>query len=90
MAEPIKVFISGHCRPCERARKLVEAGRFDAEEVELIDVETEEGFPYIKKLGINKTPSAYRGDQRCRLSYDKNEPMLIIECPENGGGEGEL
>jgi len=87
MTEPIKVFISGHCRPCQRAKKLIEEGKFDAEEVELIDLETEEGFPYIEKLGLNKTPSAYRGTQRCRMSYDRNEPMLIIECPEDSDGE---
>jgi glutaredoxin len=87
MAERIKVFVSGHCRPCGRARKLIEEGKFTAEEVELIDIETEEGYAYIEKLGLTKVPSAFQGTQQCRLSYDKKTPMLVIECPENGNGE---
>jgi len=87
MTERIKVFVSNHCGPCQQIKKLVEEGRFNAEELELIDLETEEGFPYIEKLGLSKTPSAYRGTQECRLSYDRNEPFLLIDCPDNKEGE---
>ena len=87
MGEKIKVFISNHCGPCKKVRELIEQGKFNTEEVELIDLETEEGFPYIERLGLNKTPSAYIGTNKCRLSFDKNEPFLIIECPGIGDKE---
>jgi glutaredoxin len=89
MGERIKVFVSNHCGPCQKVKELIEQGAFNAEEVELIDLETDEGFPYIKKLGLSKTPSAYIGTKQCRLSFDKNEPFLIIDCPGSSKGEGQ-
>jgi len=79
ISEPVKVFVSTNCGPCQRVKQLIKEGKFNREDVELLDLETEEGFAYIKKLGINKVPSAYQGGQSCKIGFDND--ILLIQCP---------
>lgn len=82
MSEPIRVFISASCEPCQEIKRLIEAGRFDQPDVEMVDLETEEGYPWLEKMNLTRVPAAYRGTKTCTLSIDDENQKLIIECPE--------
>lgn len=76
-----KVFISGSCEPCQAVKELIEQGRFTQPNVDLIDLETEDGYPYINKMNLSRVPSAYKGKKACELSIDRENNVLIIQCP---------
>lgn len=80
--EKVKVFISSGCGPCQEVRKMIEEGRFNLPDVDLIDVASDEGFPFVEKMGLTKVPCAFKGDKACRILSD--EETLIIDC---GGDE---
>jgi glutaredoxin len=80
--EKIKVFVSSSCGPCQRVKNAISEGKFNIEEVDLIDLETEEGFPYIEKFGLNRVPAAFKGKQQCDLLFSE-EGDLIINCDES-------
>lgn len=80
----IKVYSSKHCRPCRTVDELIKEGRFEGE-IELIDIETDDGFARFKKevleQGHGAVPSAYKEGQRCTIRIDDAERYLIIDCP---------
>ena len=77
----IKVFISGSCEPCQAVKELIEQGKFNQEDIDLIDLETPAGFKYIKKMDLNRVPSAYKGKEACNLNIDRENNILVISCP---------
>jgi glutaredoxin len=79
--QKLRVFVSANCGPCQEIKEAINAGRFNAEEVDLIDIETEEGFPWIKKLGLTKAPSAYLGRKECEMFINREDNSLYIDCP---------
>ena len=81
MAEKIRIFISSSCAPCKEIKGLFEQGRINLTGVELIDLETKEGFPYLDKMKLSKVPSAYIGTKTCKLGINKEENSIIIQCP---------
>lgn len=87
MAEKVKLFIAGHCGPCQEVKRLIGEGKFNLDEVDLIDLETEEGYSYLDRLKLSKVPSAYLGEQRCKVGFDEENDALIIECPVDGEEE---
>lgn len=76
----LRIFVSSSCGPCQEIKDAVAAGRFNAEEVELIDIGTKEGFKYVKRLGLTKAPSAYLGKQECELLVNSEENSIFIDC----------
>lgn len=80
MAKKVKVFVSSSCPPCAEIKEKIEQGKFNVEDVDLIDVETEDGFKYIKKLNLTSLPSAYLGTKQCRLGFSENDEIVVIEC----------
>ena len=80
----LRVFISANCGPCHELKAAIEAGRFNVENIDLIDVETKEGFPYIKKFGLTKAPAAYLGKTECDMFINRQDNSIFIECPDNG------
>ena len=84
--EPVKIFVAGNCGPCQEIKQKVAEGKFNQSQVDLIDVETDEGFPYIEKLGLTQVPTAMKGGQKCDLSVE--DDTLIIKCPgdDTAGG----
>jgi hypothetical protein len=66
--EKIKVFVSGSCAPCGEVKRLIQEGRFTAEDVDLIDIETADGFAYVEKMKL--------------LHIDEEQNALIITCPD--------
>ena len=84
----VKLFIGGHCEPCAEVKKLVEEGAFviDDEEgaqVEMIDVETDEGFPNVEKYQLSGIPRAFdeQGHQ-CKIGIDRENNVLVFQCDE--------
>jgi predicted thioredoxin/glutaredoxin len=79
----IKVFTSKNCSPCHEVDRLIHEGKF-AGEVELVDIETDEGFNQFKKevlsFGDGAVPSAYKDGQRCVISITEDD-HLIFNCP---------
>ena len=87
MGKPIRVYHSKHCKPCEIVTKLVKQGRFEGEdEVELVDLETDEGFNQFYKHVLehrdSAVPSAYKDGARCLIKITEDNDLLIFECPE--------
>ena len=76
--EKVKVFLSSNCGACQEVKRMLEAGKFNLADVEIIDVSTKEGFPMIEKLGLTKVPTAMKGNEVCKLLMD--DESLIIDC----------
>jgi glutaredoxin len=76
--DTIKVFVSSGCGPCAQVKKMIEEGRFNLSRVDMVDVSTDEGFPYIEKLGLTKVPSAFKGSKECKILSD--EETVVIDC----------
>lgn len=80
----IRVYTAKHCTPCHEVERLIKEGRFDGE-IELVDIETDEGFLKFKDQVLQHTdgavPSAYKDGKRCKIQIDEEEDRLIFECP---------
>lgn len=81
----VKVYTSKSCGPCEEVRKAIEEGKFGGvEEVELVDIETDEGFEEFSKEILSKgdgaVPSAYKDGKKCTISIT-DDSHLIFSCP---------
>ena len=79
----VMLFIGGHCLPCQEIKELVSKGKFlvDGHEskVDMVDVETDDGFLNIEKYNLDAIPSAIDGKgDHCSISVD--DEMVIIEC----------
>jgi len=79
----IRVFVAKHCRPCHIVKDMVEKGQVSDKDIELIDIESDEGFPYIVEFALSGVPSAYREKQKCEIKIDQEANILHIVCPEN-------
>lgn len=80
--EKTRIFVSEHCGHCQVIKDMVQNGQVDDKDVELIDLETDEGFPYIAEFGLTGVPSAYIGKQKCEIQIDQESNVLRIVCPE--------
>lgn len=84
----IRVYTSRHCEPCQEIHEKIKEGKVEAgeDEIELIDIETDEGFAKFTEEVLNKedgaVPSAYKEGQRCIVGFTQ-EGNVIIECPIN-------
>ena len=78
--EKVKLFVSSGCGPCQQVKKMVDEGKFNLADVDIIDVNTPEGFPWTEKLHLTKVPSAFKGTKACKILSD--EESLVIECDE--------
>ncbi|GAI19090.1 unnamed protein product [marine sediment metagenome] len=82
----IVVYTSKHCAPCKEIEERIKDRNFDAggEEVEVVDIETDEGFERFAEEvlthGDGAAPSAYREGKRCVIGFDEDE-RLVIDCP---------
>lgn len=53
-------------------------------QVELIDIESEEGFKRIAELGLEGVPAVYKESKKCLIQIDRETDTLLLECE---GGE---
>lgn len=82
----IRVYTAKHCDPCHKIEDLIREGKI-SEDVELVDIETDEGFLKFKEEVLNgkdgAVPSAYKEGQQCKIGFDE-EKNLVFECPDKG------
>jgi len=80
----IKVFSSEHCTPCEEVAELIRQGKFDGEEVDLVDIESQEGFKEFQDTVLSEgdafVPIAYKGATRCDIKIE--DGILHFNCGE--------
>jgi len=79
----ITIFTSKNCPPCQGLEeKLKEVNLQD--EVELVDIETDDGFLKFKEEvidhGDGAVPSAYKDGKQCKIGYDEDD-RLVLDCP---------
>ncbi len=81
----IRVYTSQHCGPCKSLKALIEQGKIK-EDIEIVDIETDEGFEKFSKEVLEKSdgavPSAYRDGQQCRILVDEETSEVSFECPD--------
>ncbi len=82
----IRVYTAKHCVPCEGIKRLIEEGKFTGEnEIELIDIETDDGFEKFRKevlqFGDAAVPSAYKDGKKCSIRIDEENNSVLLECP---------
>lgn len=79
----LRIYTAKHCEPCRRIEDLIKEGKI-SEDVELVDIETDEGFLKFKKDVLDHSdgmvPSAYKEGQQCKIGFDEEE-NLVFECP---------
>lgn len=74
---------------------MVQKGQIADKDVELVYIESDEGFPYIAQFALSGVPSAYRETQKCEIKIDEETEILHIICPEKpieappSSGEGQ-
>lgn len=81
----IRVYTAKHCKPCLEIEELIKEGRFSGEDIELVDIETNEGFEKFRKEVLDfsdgAVPSAYKDGEKCLIRIDKENNNLLLECP---------
>jgi glutaredoxin len=79
----ITVFTSKNCTPCQEITDLIKQGKYEGE-IELVDIETDEGFERFRKqvldLGEGAVPSAYREGLKCQILITDDDTVLF-NCP---------
>ena len=85
----IRIYTAKHCKPCHEIEQLIKEGKFAGEkEVELIDIETDEGFEQFRKEVLDfsdgAVPSAYKDGKKCLIHIDEENNHLLLECPTSG------
>jgi thiol-disulfide isomerase/thioredoxin len=85
-----RLYTAEHCVPCReieaKVDELIKAG----DDIEVIDIETDEGFKIFQNEVMSKSdddellvvPSAYQDGQRCKISFDEDD-KLVLDCPES-------
>ena len=80
----VTFFTAGHCTPCEEIKDMLGKGQFlvDGEEGELdvIDIETEEGFEEAQNHDLSAVPSAFHEGKQCKVKIDEESRTVLIEC----------
>lgn len=90
-----RVFVAKHCGPCHIVKDMVEKGQTSDKDIEIIDIESDEGFPYIVGFALSGVPSAYKEKQKCEIKIDQEANILHIICPDKptedppSSGEGQ-
>lgn len=83
---PIRVYTGKHCQPCHPIEELIKQGKV-AEDVELVDIETDEGFLKFKEEVLDKgdgaVPSAYKNGQHCKIILSEEEDRVFFECSKD-------
>jgi glutaredoxin len=78
-SEPVKLFVSSGCGPCQEVRKAIDEGRFNLAKVDMIDITLPENAHYITEMGLNKVPAAFKNGKACKIMSDSESLMIL--CP---------
>lgn len=81
----LKLFISEHCEPCQEIKELVGKGQFlingESGDIELIDLESEEGFKMLEKYDLEGIPQAISSEGKiCSIKIDEEDDTVLFVC----------
>lgn len=89
----VKVFHSTYCESCHEIVEMIEGGKYvldiEGAEVEVVNVTSEEGFPELAKEDVDAIPSAKFEGKTCRLSINREEGVVLIDCKDPEVGDEE-
>lgn len=74
----LQIFVAEHCEGCQQLKEIAENGGF-GDDVEVVDVETEEGFPKVAEMELTEIPAAYEDGVKCRIKFTNYDAE--ISCP---------
>lgn len=84
----IVLFTSQNCGPCQEVKALAQQGKLE-DEVEIVDIETDEGFERFQRevlgQGDGAVPSAYHEGAKCRITIE--DEKLKFHCPADEKAE---
>jgi glutaredoxin len=82
----VTIYTAGHCTPCDEVKDLLTKGQFliDGEEgeIDVIDIETDEGFDKAQAMELTAVPQAFRDGKECRIKIDDESHTILIECED--------
>lgn len=87
MLEKVRIFTGPGCAPCDEVKAAVEndeillEGLPEDTEVEMVDATSEEGYPFIDELGLDRVPVAYHGTAQCQIIVDDETKQVTVKCP---------
>lgn len=82
----LQIFVAEHCSGCKQLKEIAVNGGF-GDDVEVIDIETEEGFPKVAEMELTEIPSAYEDGKKCAIKY--SDDNVEIKCPAENEMVGE-
>jgi len=71
----------------QELKEIADNGGF-GDDVEVIDIGTEEGFPKVAEMELTEIPSAYEDGKRCAIKY--SDYNVEINCPAENEVIGEV
>jgi glutaredoxin len=85
----IKVYTAAHCEGCQEVKEMLEKGQFTVDgeegEVDLVDIETEEGFAEAtKRDDLTGVPAAFKDAKVCKIKIDDENHIVMLECEGDG------
>ncbi len=89
--DKITLFTASSCAPCLEVEDLIKEGRIDFDgEIELVDVETEQGFEIFDREVLSHSdgavPSVYRNGKRCVIKIEddpEDGKRIIFDCSKD-------
>jgi predicted thioredoxin/glutaredoxin len=79
----IRIYTSKNCVPCKEVEDKLKSSEL-GEDVEVIDIETDDGFEKFKHDVLDHSdgavPSAFKDGQRCEIGFDDNGD-IVLDCP---------
>ena len=86
--DTVRIFTAPGCAPCEDIKEALEDGDVELigvdtkASIEFVDLSTDEGYPYLDVLNMEKGPVAYYESRQCKLLVDDETGRLSIDCRE--------
>ena len=94
MADKLQIFTAPGCGGCKEVKDAMDSGRLDVqgvdvkpEEIEVVDLSSDEGYAFIDTLGLGNVPAAYYGGEKCELLVDDETKRVTVKCGEPSTGE---
>lgn len=79
----ITVFTATDCQPCQIVKELIKEGKIDPKDIDVVDVETDEGFAKFTEVVLSKgdgaVPSAYKNGKECRMVMEGDILKFICD-----------
>jgi hypothetical protein len=83
----LRVFVAEGCGECQGIKEGLAQGNITflgvpdtVEDIDVVDVTTDEGYPFMDSLGIEAIPAAYLGMLPCSIRVLPNEKEYLIDC----------